>query len=166
VSLWYYVSVSVHVLAAMLWIGGMLFLAVVGAPVLRAIEPAALRQQMFDRLGRRFRAAGWTAVVVAVVTGLANMHFRGWLHWSGVLDSPAFWTSRQGAALGIKLAFVAVMLGVEAYHDFVIGPAAGRLVPGSPDALAVRARATMLARVAGVCGLVVVCAAVVAARGG
>ena len=39
----YYASVSVHVLAAMLWLGGMFSLAVVGAPVLRRVEPPALR---------------------------------------------------------------------------------------------------------------------------
>jgi uncharacterized membrane protein len=33
----YYVNVTIHVLAAMLWLGGMFFLGVVGAPVLRAI---------------------------------------------------------------------------------------------------------------------------------
>ena len=39
----YWLSVTVHVLAAMLWLGGTFFLAAVGAPVLRKVEPPALR---------------------------------------------------------------------------------------------------------------------------
>jgi len=41
----YYVNVTLHVLGAMLWLGGMFFLGVVGIPVLRAIEPASLRSR-------------------------------------------------------------------------------------------------------------------------
>lgn len=162
----YYVNVSLHVLAAMLWLGGMLFLAVVGAPVLRAVEPAALRQRLFDQLGRRFRTVGWITVAIAVVTGVINLHYRGWLHWHGVWDSPAFWATRTGMALAIKLAFTALMLGVEGYHDFVIGPRAGAVKPGSPAAAQLRRQASWLARIAGLSGVVLVCAAVVLTRGG
>jgi len=162
----YYVNVSVHILAAMLWLGGMLFLAVVGAPVLRGVEPPALRQQLFDQLGRRFRTVGWITVAVAIVTGVINLHYRGWLHWHGVWDSPAFWATRTGTALAAKLAFTALMLGVEAYHDFVIGPRAGTVTPGSDEAARLRRQASWLARVAGLCGVALVCAAVVLTRGG
>lgn len=162
----YYVNVTIHILAAMLWIGGMLFFALVGAPILRAVESPELRQALFDRLGRRFRTVGWIAVVVAVVTGIGNMQFRGWLHWNGVLDSPAFWATRTGTALAFKLAFVLLMILVEAYHDFVIGPRAGRATPGSAEALQLRTQAMRLARAAGVLGLAIVAAAVFLARGG
>lgn len=162
----YYVNVTLHVLAAMLWLGGMFFLALVGAPVLRQVEPPELRRAMFDRLGRRFRTVGWITVAVAVVTGIGNMQFRGWLHWNGVLDSAAFWGSRTGTALALKLAFVLVMVVVEAYHDFVVGPRAGRATPGSADAARLRRQASWLARVAGAFGIGVVAAAVFLARGG
>jgi hypothetical protein len=36
----------------------MFFLAIVGAPVLRSVEPAALRQRLFHEVGLRFRALG------------------------------------------------------------------------------------------------------------
>ena len=42
----YYINVTIHVLAAMLWLGGMFFLGAVGAPVLRAIEPTRGQIQM------------------------------------------------------------------------------------------------------------------------
>jgi putative copper resistance protein D len=162
----YYANVTLHVLAAMLWLGGMLFLGVVGAPVLRAIEPPALRQRLFQELGLRFRSVGWWAIATLLVTGTVNLHYRGWLHWDGVLGAPAFWRTGTGHALAVKLGAVAVMLAVSLRHDFVLGPRAGRATPGSPRALALRRRAALLARANALLGVVVVVAAVRLARGG
>jgi copper resistance protein D len=156
----YYVNVTLHVLAAMLWLGGMFFLGVVGAPALRAIEQPALRQRLFQQLGVRFRSVGWVAIVVLVLTGLVNLHYRGWLHWDGVFASAAFWRTGVGTALAIKLASVTVMIIVSAVHDFALGPLAGRVEPGSPQAIAFRRRAALLARVNALLGVVVVAAAV------
>ena len=68
----YYLNVTVHVLAALLWLGGMFFLGLVGAPVLRQIEPPALRVKLFRLLGQRFRTIGWSAIagLVALVWSL------------------------------------------------------------------------------------------------
>lgn len=156
----YYVNVTLHVLAAMLWLGGMFFLGVVGAPALRAIEQPALRQRLFQQLGVRFRSVGWIAIVVLILTGLVNLHYRGWLHWDGVFASAAFWRTGVGTALAIKLASATVMIIVSAIHDFALGPLAGRLEPGSPQAIAFRRRAALLARVNALLGVVVVVAAV------
>ena len=162
----YLASVIVHVLAAFVWVGGMLFLGVVGAPVLRGVEPPALRQELFQRLGLRFRLVGWIAIAVLLVTGLINLHYRGWLRWDGVLADPDFWRSRTGHALGAKLLGVTIMVVLSAVHDFGIGPAAGRAETGSPRALELRRRAALFARVNAVVAIVVVVAAVLLVRGG
>ena len=162
----YYVNVTLHILAAMLWLGGMFFLGIVGAPVLRRVEPPALRQQLFDGLGRRFRTVGWITIVMSIVTGIINLHYRGWLHWAGVMGSADFWRTTTGTALGAKLAFVVLMLGVEAYHDFVIGPRAGRAEPGSVESVRVRRQASWLARMAVLFGVGLVVAATFLPRGG
>ena len=156
----YYVNITIHVLAAMLWLGGMFFLGVVGAPALRAVEPPALRQRLFQELGVRFRSVGWIAITILVLTGLVNLHFRGWLHWNGVLASAAFWQTTIGTALAIKLLSVTVMIAVSAVHDFVLGPLAGRVQAGTPQSIAFRRRAAWLARVNAILGVVVVVAAV------
>jgi copper resistance protein D len=162
----YWTNVTVHLLAALFWLGGMLFLGLVGAPVLRAVEPPALRQRLFHDLGMRFRSAGWAAIALLVVTGVLNLHFRGWLHWSGVLGSGDFWRTPTGHALAAKLVAVGAMIVVSLAHDLVLGPAAGRAAPGSPRALALRRRAALLARANALVGVVVVVAAVRLARGG
>ena len=162
----YYTNVTVHVLAAMLWLGGMFFLGIVGAPVLRAVEPPALRQRLFQQLGLRARAVGWWAIAVLVGTGIISLQLRGWLHWTGVLGSAEFWRTATGYALALKLVAVGAMLLVSATHDFVLGPMAGRAQPGSPTAIALRRRAGLLARANALLGVLVVVAAVRLARGG
>ncbi|HEU4628412.1 MAG TPA: DUF4149 domain-containing protein [Gemmatimonadaceae bacterium] len=165
-SLLYYVVVSTHVLAALFWLGGMFFLGVVGAPALRAVEPPALRQRLFQQLGVRFRTAGWAAIAVLVLTGLTMLQLRGLLRWDGVLGSADFWRAPFGRSLAVKLAAVATMIGVSALHDFVLGPAAGRAEPGSAPAIRLRRRAALLARGNALIGVVIVLAAVRLARGG
>jgi len=160
----YYALVSIHVLAAMLWLGGMLFLGVVGAPVLRAVDPPELRQRLFHQLGLRFRTVGWAAIGVLVATGSLMLYARGLLAWSGVLGSALFWRSALGTALAAKLAAVVTMIVVSGVHDFVLGPAAGRAVAGSELALALRRRAALLARVNALVGILLVLAAVRLAR--
>ena len=161
----YYALVTIHVLAALLWLGGMLFLGVVGAPVLRAIEPPALRQRLFHELGARFRTVGWIAIATLVATGVLMLRARGLLHWSGVFGSAAFWRTTLGTALAAKLATVVTMVVVSAVHDFLLGPAAGRATPGSPHAIVMRRRAALLARVNALVGILLVIAAVRLARG-
>jgi putative copper export protein len=162
----YIASVILHVLAALLWVGGMLFIGIVAAPVLRAIEPAALRQELFQRLGLRFRSIGWVALALLAVTGTINLHYRGWLSWDGALANPAFWRSGVGHALGGKLLGVGILVILSAVHDFVLGPAAGRATPGSPEALILRRRAALLARANALVAILVIIAAVILARGG
>jgi hypothetical protein len=137
----YYLTVSLHVLAALFWLGGMLFVGAVGAPVLRAVEPPELRQRIFRDLGLRFRAAGWWAIAVLVVTGVLQLRLRGLLRWDGVLGDAAFW---------------ATPLGIAQNHA----------PTGSPSGAALRRRAALLARVNALVGIVVVLAAVRLARGG
>jgi putative copper export protein len=159
---WYYLNVTIHVLAAMLWLGGMLFLAAVGAPVLRGLEPAT-RAEVFRRLGERFRGVGWGAIAVLVATGILNLWFRGWLR---LLGDAAFWRTPLGHALAWKLAAVAVMLTISGTHDFILGPAASRLAPGDPRALRMRRWASWGARINALVGIILVAAAVRLARGG
>jgi len=161
----YYVNVTIHVFAAVFWLGGMFFLAAVGAPVLRKVEPPELRSFLFRRLGEQFRIIGWIAIVILLVTGVLNLHLRGLLSMV-TLGSAQFWDSRYGTSLAWKLGAVAAMIIVQAIHDFAVGPAATRATPGSPEIAILRRRAALLARLSAVFGIVIVIAAVRLARGG
>ena len=161
----YLLSVTLHLLAAMVWLGGTFFLALVGAPVLRGVEPASLRSEIFSRLGVRFRIVGWIAIALLVVTGIANLSFRGVLD-PDTLGSASFWQGRYGRTLGWKLTIVITMVSLSAVHDFLLGPRAARLTPGSALASADRRRASLLARFTALLGIALVGVAVRLARGG
>jgi copper resistance protein D len=165
VSTLYFLTVTVHLLAAFLWLGGAFFLAVVGAPVLRSVEPPALRAHLFRRIGERFRVVGWVSVGVLLLTGSFALHLRGLLRWE-ILSDPLFWNSGFGRALGWKLLAVTAIIAGSAFHDFLIGPRASRLDPTSPRAAAIRRYSAYSARVTAIVGLLLIAAAVRLARGG
>lgn len=162
----YHLNVYLHILAALLWLGGMLFFAVVGAPVIRRVDPPELRTRLFRALGEQFRWVGWACIGVLLLTGVGNLHFKGLLTaevWTGL----EYWTStRYGRLLATKLALVAGMLGVQAIHDFSVGPGATRAEAGSPGALSLRRKAAWLGRVNAFLGLALVWTAMRLARGG
>lgn len=160
----YHATVFLHVLSAIVWLGGMIAFALL-APILRGVGDEGARQGLFQRLGERFRIVGWLCLSTLMVTGLVQMYARGW--WgAGVLGSARFWGTPVGAALAWKLVVAASMLGVQAVHDFWMGPRAGRVRPGTTEARALRRRAAILARVNAVLAPVLVWFAVALARGG
>ena len=128
----------VHVLSAIIWIGGMLFIALVLVPVVRALDDRKLRTRVVQESGRRFRTIGWIALTLLVVSGILNLWFQPfllrapWFHW--------------------KLGLVVLALILSAFHDWVLGPKAG--LPGADPAA--RVRASWVARVNVVIALAVV----------
>lgn len=161
----YQLNVFVHVLSAVVWLGGMFFLAAVGAPVLRKVRPPEVRAALFKQIGIQFRVLGWVCIILLLATGVVNLHYRGLLTaevWTGV----GFWTTGYGRILATKLFLVAAMVLVQGVHDFALGPAASRAPSGSPAALRLRKWAAWLARVNTVLGVVLVYVAVRLARGG
>jgi uncharacterized membrane protein len=118
----------VHVVSAITWVGGMLFIALVLVPTSRTLGDATLRTRLIQDSGQRFRRVAWIALAVLILTGLLNLWLQPFL-----LRSPRF----QG-----KLALVGMALLLSAVHDFVLGPRAG--LPGAHPS--VRLRASWVAR--------------------
>lgn len=155
----YLLNVTAHVLFAILWLGGLFFLGLVGAPVLRRVEPPELRARLFRSLGERFRVVAWIAIPVLLTTGILNLWFRGALG-AAVSGDARFWSSPFGEALAWKLGLVIAMIAVSALHDFVEGPRASRFGAGSAEALRSRRRAVWLARLNAILAVLLVSVAV------
>ena len=136
-----------HVVAAAVWLGGLVFIAAVLAPVLRSPELAAHSAALMRTAGRRFRTIGWMALVTLIVTGLWNL-----VHWGvtpGALLRSDTWASTFGQVLGVKLVLVALVLCASVIHDFSVGPRAGQAAaadPRSPEASRLRRAAQWLGR--------------------
>ena len=159
----YLISVYVHILCAILWIGGMLFLSVVLVPILRKPENKGQALDLIVSTGKRFKILSWHALMLLLVTGFANMHFRGWIE-----SGPDFWGSSIGKALSYKILLFIVVIILAAVHDFKLGPDAARLMrenPGSPEAASARKKASWFGRINLLLGLIIAFLAVVMLRG-
>ncbi|MEQ8817696.1 MAG: CopD family protein [Thalassobaculum sp.] len=71
--------VALHIVAAVIWVGGMFFAYVVLRPSVGGIEPAAERPRLWRRVFARFFPWVSAAVLVLIVTGYALVfgHFGG-----------------------------------------------------------------------------------------
>jgi len=58
----------VHLLAAIVWVGGTIALVFVAVPPVQRLEGEA-RAQVLREFGRRWRPIGWSALGLAIVTG-------------------------------------------------------------------------------------------------
>lgn len=150
----------VHLLAAMVWIGGMLFLTLVLVPVLRQEPFAAQRGRLFRTLALRFRTIVWAAIALLVTTGPVLMNRRV----ASLLD-PSTWPF----TLKLKLVLVATMIGVTLMHDAWLGPLVSRVTQeaaeGRPPSHEVLLRiAPWIARLGLLLGLAVLLAAVALVR--
>lgn len=127
----YHVSVYLHILSAIFWIGGMLFTAAVLVPASRDRLLADRRGAFFKLVGEKFSRISWLLFLVLVITGLANLTGRG-ISLEQLLDA-GFWSSYFGSRLRIKLFLFAGVLAVSGIHDFYAGPKATSLMEEGGD---------------------------------
>lgn len=160
----YLLSVWIHILAATVWIGGMLFLVLVVVPWLRKGRTDAA---IFLReTGERFRNVGWICFALLLVTGTFNLWARGVR--LGDFARADWLQSSFGKTVVVKLSAFLLVLVVSAVHDFAVGPRATRAI--AADARSMRAqverrRASMLGRINVILALVLTAAGVLLVRG-
>jgi putative copper export protein len=126
-----------HVLSASIWVGGTVALVFVGVPAIRKLEGEA-RAVAMRALGRRWRPIGWSAMAVAILSGLWLTERHGGFH-RAVLDTDFDRT------LILKSVLVAFLVVGGLLHDFVLGPRLQReLRSGSEAAPATRRRLVLV----------------------
>jgi putative copper resistance protein D len=111
--------VWLHLLAAIGWIGGMLFLSVVLVPVLKREPYASQRAVLIRTTALRFRAVVWGAITVLLITGPLLLHERGI-----PITDPSGWPR----VLMTKLGLVTILLFLTLAHDFILGPRVGQIM--------------------------------------
>ena len=162
----YLISVWLHVLAAAIWVGGMIFVALVVVPVIRRKELEGAGARLIHLTGVRFRWVGWACFVFLLFTGLFNVFVRGFV--SSDLFAAQFWAGPFGKLLAVKLIVFSLILASSALHDFVVGPRAVALWqerPSSAEALRLRRQATHFGRLNLLLALLVVALCVMLVRG-
>ena len=163
-ALWV-ISVWLHILAAVTWIGGMFFLVLVVVPWLRRGDRAKAAAFLRDT-GLSFRNVGWTCFAILLVTGTFNLWVRG-VRLGDLID-PAWLSTPFGSAVAWKLGAFAAVLAVSAWHDFWLGPRAtvvGERDPHGPEAEKLRRLASKVGRLNVLLALALVAFAVIIVRG-
>ena len=122
---------SLHLIAAAVWAGGLVFLGV-AAQVARRTIPDRERIVFFRTLGRRFAVVALGAAVVLAATG-ADMASDNLASWGQLTDTG------YGRELLAKIVLFALALTEAAVHSLVLGPRLGRIRgellerPGDPS---------------------------------
>lgn len=165
----YQIAVFIHLLAAIVWVGGTLFLVMVLVPLTRSgtLGPPNVAAPLLGHVARRFRTIGWASIAVLVITGLFLMFDRG-ITLSQLLAEGSGFIEK----LRTKIGFVFIVLVLSAFHDFVLGPRVSRLMeelraPGPPPANVAKLRRSlvMIARVNLLLILIIIALAVSLTRG-
>lgn len=116
-AFWFAVT-ALHILAAITWIGGMIFLSLVLAPLVRSRKAAPEFIALFRSAALRFRILVWAAIGVLLTTGPMLLSLRS-------IDAmePASWPR----IVTIKLTLVALLLLLTFLHDLLLGPKVSRV---------------------------------------
>ena len=104
------VIVIVHLLAAMVWVGGSIALVVAGVPAIRTLEGEP-RARALRALGLRWRPLGYGALLITALTG-AELASHDWSRGRSPFQT----------VLWVKVGLSAGLVAASYLHNFVYGP--------------------------------------------
>ena len=111
-----YVVTWIHLLAAITFIGGWMFVQLVVRPSLtegKAKVPSMEALEMVKKVGQRFKMVGWVSLMALVFTGASQL-----LDESGSARIETSW----GLIMMLKLFVFAIVGGLIFVHDLILDP--------------------------------------------
>src|SRR6266550_2079911 len=132
----YFLNVWLHILAAAVWTGGLIYTAAVVVPFALS-HPSEERQRILRGLARRFRWIAWGSMGVLILTGIGNLVLRLTpIKFRQILNGDLFNPDKVERLIAIwlpwKLMLVVVIIALMAFHDITSIRAAKRYA-GSPE---------------------------------
>ncbi|MCU1721303.1 CopD family protein [Pseudomonas sp. 5P_5.1_Bac1] len=100
----YALPYSLHVLAAMVWVGGMFFAWMILRPAAATVLEGPARLQLWLEVFPRFFSWVWIAVLVLAVSGVGMLH----MHYSGFDHAPRHVQVMMGGAIAMFALFMRV----------------------------------------------------------
>ena len=115
-----------HIVAAPIWVGPQVFLFAAAIPAIRTVEDAQARARAMRVLTSRFGYLAWGAMLVLVITGIANLYERD--------EGIDFLFERNfGIIFQVKMSLVIAVIALTALHSLVIGPRMMRAQESATD---------------------------------
>lgn len=111
-----YVVTWIHLLAAITFIGGWMFVQFVVRPSLtegKGKLPSMEAVEMVKKVGQRFKTVGWVSLMALVFTGASQL-----LDESGSARIETSW----GLIMMLKLFVFAIVVGLIFVHDLILDP--------------------------------------------
>ncbi|MEJ5172571.1 MAG: CopD family protein [Hydrogenothermaceae bacterium] len=109
------IVLTLHILAAMIWVGGMLFMVIVLSPYVRKLPNSV---ELFQKVGKRFSIVGtFMGLPILFITGVGNMHSLG-VSFSDLLHR----TSQYASLLHDKIHLFMLTFLIAIFHDLYFGP--------------------------------------------
>jgi uncharacterized membrane protein len=102
----YAVTYALHLLAALVWVGGMFFAWMILRPAAVSALEAPARLKLWIEVFQRFFYWVWAAVIVLPITGVGMLN----LHFSGFETAPRY----VHIMIGLYIAMLALFLRVQA----------------------------------------------------
>ncbi|MBI4386557.1 MAG: DUF4149 domain-containing protein [Elusimicrobia bacterium] len=140
---------GIHLLAAITWIGGMIALAAIFHPALRAALDSESRGPVMRTAGKRLQTVEAVCVAALLATGFYKLTSMG-------PPLQHLFQGTYGKALLAKLLLVAAILVLSFLHSIAWGPQLSELKPGSKEFQALNRRLVFWARVSLLLGLAIV----------
>ncbi len=144
------ISIFIHILAGVTWVGGIIYMVLVLLPSLGTIEPASAGALM-GGLSKRFTRVAWTSIILLILTG--GMQIQ-----PGTLFD---FSSQYGTFLTIKLSSALIMILVALYITFSLFPKVRKLAPApgeepSAEFISLQGRIPMLVKINVILGILVI----------
>jgi len=164
----YQINVWIHILAASVWVGGLIYTAAVAVPFALTHDPQE-QQRILRGLAHRFRPIGWSAIVVLFITGLRNLTLRiSPISIGQILKGDVFDRTKVEPLIAVwlpwKLLLVVTMIALMLYHD-VTSIRAAKKFEGSLDSAPGHSPGTTAAAIATLIAIAILYVSVRLVRG-
>lgn len=151
-----------HVIAAVVWVGGNLILAMVIVPHFKQSLPPVQRIQLLTQIGKRFEPVVWGCIGVLFFTGIVNIFF------AVDLTTPTPISNAFMRTLLIKIVLFFVLVILTVLHSMIFAPrlaaAVETLDPAleelPPEVKPLRTQMSVISSLMGVVSLLILLAAV------
>lgn len=156
----YILSVFIHIVAACMWLGGMLFLILAFIP---GIKKHPDKVNLIAKVSLKYRMVGAVTLVLLLITGIAQLEYRG-VQWT----IEYFTGTSFGKVAGLKILVFIGILFISIIHDYYIGNLAieaWKDHPEHPKTIKLRNLSRLLGRISFLLALIAVFLGVILVRG-